>query len=133
MTQILEKTAPWVLHKSPAIEKTEEQFFAFCQQNRDYRINRNSTGEIIVTSPSGSETGNRNFDLTVQLGIWIKKDGTGIGFDSSAGFILPNGAIKSADAAWMKLEKWEAIAPEKQQKFARVCPYIGSRVAFCQR
>jgi Uma2 family endonuclease len=122
MTQILEKTAPLVLKMSPAIEMTEEQFFAFCQQNRDYRINRNSTGEIIITSPTGSETGNRNFDLIAQLAIWIKKDGTGIGFDSSTGFTLPNGAIKSADAAWMKLEKWEAIAPEKQQKFAPVCP-----------
>lgn len=122
MTQTLEKNSLFVLQMSPAIEMTEEQFFAFCQQNRDYQINRTATGEIIIMSPTGSETGNRNFDLISQLAIWTKQNGTGIGFDSSTGFTLPNGAIKSADAAWMKLEKWEAIAPEKKEKFAPVCP-----------
>lgn len=122
MTQTLEKNSLFVLQMSPAIEMTEDQFFAFCQQNRDYQINRTATGEIIIMSPTGSETGNRNFDLIAQLAIWTKQNGTGIGFDSSTGFTLPNGAIKSADAAWMKLEKWEAIAPEKKEKFAPVCP-----------
>lgn len=73
-------------------------------------------------SPTGSETGNRNFDLLVQLGIRAKQNGTGIGFDSSTGFTLPNGAVKSADTAWMKLEKWNALTPEQKQKFAPVCP-----------
>lgn len=122
MTQTIEKTIPLVLQMSPAIEMTEEQFFTFCQQNRDYRISRTATGEIIIMSPTGSETGNRNLKLSQQLANWTDKNKTGIAFDSSAGFILPNGAIKSADAAWMKLEKWEAIAPDKQQKFAPVCP-----------
>lgn len=122
MTQTIEKTTPLVLQMSPAIEMTEEQFFAFCQQNRDYRINRSATGEIIVMPPTGSGIGNRNFKLSQQLANWTDKDGTGIGFDSSSGFTLANGAIKSADAAWMKLEKWQAIPPEKQEKFAPVCP-----------
>ncbi len=73
-------------------------------------------------SPTGSETGNRNFDLIVQLGIWARQNRTGIGFDSSAGFTLANGAIKSSDAAWIKLEKWNALTPEQQQKFAPICP-----------
>jgi len=73
-------------------------------------------------SPAGSETGNRNFDLIVQLGIWTRQDGTGIGFDSSTGFTLPNGATRSPDAAWIKLERWNAIPPEQQVKFAPICP-----------
>jgi Uma2 family endonuclease len=72
--------------------------------------------------PTGSETGNRNFNLTVQFGIWVKQDGTGVGFDSSTGFILPNGATKSADAAWVKLEKWNSLTREQQTKFAPICP-----------
>jgi Uma2 family endonuclease len=107
---------------SPAIEMTDEQFFDFCQQNRDYRIERTAQGEIIIMPPTGSETGNRNFDLIIQLGIWTRQNKTGIGFDSSTGFTLPNGSIKSSDAAWIKLEKWNRLTPEQQQKFAPICP-----------
>jgi Uma2 family endonuclease len=124
MTQTLSSTEniPLKLQMSPAIDMTNEQFFAFCQQNRDYRIERNATGEITIMPPTGSETGNRNFDLIVQLGIWIRQNGTGIGFDSSAGFTLPNGAMRASDAAWIKLEKWHSLTLEQQQKFAPICP-----------
>ena len=124
MTQTISLTEniPLKLQMSPAIDMTDEQFFAFCQQNRDYRIERNATGEITIMPPTGSETGNRNFDLIVQLGIWTRQNGTGIGFDSSAGFTLPNGAMKSSDAACIKLEKWHSLTPEQQQKFAPICP-----------
>ncbi|MGL4375591.1 MAG: Uma2 family endonuclease [Microcoleaceae cyanobacterium] len=113
---------PLILQMSPVLEMTDDQFFALCQNNRDYRFERSAKGELIIMPPTGSETGNRNFNLTVQLGIWSQKDGTGIGFDSSAGFTLPNGASRSPDASWMTLEKWQSIPPEKQTKFAPVCP-----------
>jgi Uma2 family endonuclease len=113
---------PLILQMSPVLEMTDDQFFALCQNNRDYRFERSAKGELIIMPPTGSETGNRNFNLTVQLGIWSQKDGTGIGFDSSAGFTLPNGASRSPDASWMTLEKWPSIPPEKQTKFAPVCP-----------
>ena len=124
MTQTLSLTEniPLKLQISPAIDMTDEQFSFFCQQNKTYRIERTPTGEITIMSPTGSETGNRNFDLIVQLGIWTRQNRTGIGFDSSAGFTLANGAIKSSDAAWVKLKKWNALTPEQQQKFAPICP-----------
>ncbi|MFB2875587.1 Uma2 family endonuclease [Floridanema aerugineum] len=127
MSNLLETVSPpeitpLVLQMSPAIEMTDEQFFNFCQQNQNYQIERTANGEITIMPPTGSETGNRNFDLIVQLGIWTRQNGTGIGFDSSAGFTLPNGAIKSSDAAWIKLEKWQSLTPEQQQKFAPICP-----------
>jgi Uma2 family endonuclease len=113
---------PFILQLSPVIDMTDEQFFQFCQLNRDYRFERTAKGELIIMSPTGSETGNRNFNLSVQLGIWVEKDGTGIGFDSSTGFKLPNGADRSPDAAWIKLEKWNAIPQEQRVKFAPICP-----------
>jgi len=113
---------PLILQLSPVLEMTDDQFFALCQNNRDYRFERTAKGELIIMPPAGSETGNRNLNLTVQLGIWTDKDGRGIGFDSSAGFTLPNGASRSPDASWMTLEKWQSISPEKQTKFAPVCP-----------
>lgn len=121
-TPAVPEISPLVLQLSPAIEMTDNQFFDFCQQNRDYRIERTSQGEIIIMPPTGSETGNRNFDLILQLGIWTRQNKTGIGFNSSTGFTLPNGSIKSSDAAWMKLEKWNRLNPEQQQNFAPICP-----------
>jgi Uma2 family endonuclease len=101
---------------------TDEQFFELCQINRDLRIERTATGELVIMPPTGTETGGRNFNLIGQLWVWVNQDGTGIGFDSSTGFTLPNGAERSPDAAWVKLERWNALSPEQQKKFAPICP-----------
>lgn len=112
------ENSPLVLHLHPIINLTDEQFFEFCQINRDLHIERTATGELLIMPPTGSETGNRNFKLIQQLANWTDVDGTGIGFDSSTGFKLPNGAERSPDAAWVKLERWNTLTPEQQKKFA---------------
>lgn len=122
LTTLSTENTPLVLQMLPVIEMTDEQFFALCQLNRDYRIERNAKGELIIMPPTGSETGNRNFKLSQQLANWTDEDGSGIGFDSSTGFKLPNGADRSPDAAWMTLEKWNAIPQEQKIRFAPVCP-----------
>ena len=101
---------------------TDEQFFEFCQMNRNLRIERNQYGEISIMPPTSSETGNRNFNVALQLGNWSEKDGTGICFDSSTGFKLSTGAERSPDASWMKLERWNLLSEEEQQGFAPICP-----------
>ena len=116
------ENTPLVLQLSPAIAMTDEQFFALCQLNRDYRLERNAKGELIIMPPTGSETGNRNFKLIQQLANWTDEDGSGIGFDSSTGFKLPNGADRSPDAAWMTLEKWNSLTEDQKIRFAPVCP-----------
>ncbi len=116
------ENSPLVLRLEPIINLTEDQFFEFCQINRELRIERTANGELLIMSPTGSDTGNRNAKLTVQLGIWAERDGTGTYFDSSTGFTLPNGAERSPDAAWIKLERWNALTPEQQKKFAPICP-----------
>jgi Uma2 family endonuclease len=85
-------SSPILLRIPPSMDMTDEQFFEFCQVNRDLRIERNRFGEISIMPPTGSETGNRNFNLAVQLGVWAEQDGTGICFDSSTGFKLSTGA-----------------------------------------
>lgn len=116
---------PLVLTLPPSIQLSDDQFFELCQINHDLRLERNlKTGEIWIMTPAGGETGNRNFSLIVQLGSWVKQDKTGIGFDSSTGFRIP-GATKdpmSPDAAWVRLERWNALTPEQQQKFPPICP-----------
>ncbi|MBD2167746.1 Uma2 family endonuclease [Calothrix membranacea FACHB-236] len=104
------------------IDLTDEQFFQLCQKNRDYRFERTASGELLIMPPTGSDTGNRNFDIVVELGIWNKQTKLGKGFDSSTGFTLPNGAERSPDVSWVKIERWNALTPEQQEKFAPICP-----------
>ncbi|MBD2141946.1 Uma2 family endonuclease [Anabaena sp. FACHB-1250] len=113
---------PMVLQMLPNMIMTDDQFFDFCQLNRHFRIERNQIGDLFIMSPTDSETGQRNFNLIGELGIWTKQDGTGVGFGSSGGFTLPNGAVRSPDAAWIKRTKWEIIPADKRKKFALICP-----------
>ncbi|MBW4571582.1 MAG: Uma2 family endonuclease [Tolypothrix carrinoi HA7290-LM1] len=106
----------------PILELTDEQFFQLCQANRDLRFERTATGELIIMPPTGGETGNRNGRLTQQLFNWADADDTGIAFDSSTGFKLPNGADRSPDASWIKLERWNALTQEQQTRFLPLCP-----------
>jgi Uma2 family endonuclease len=107
---------PWIM------SMTQEQFYEFCLANRDLHIERTASGEVIVMPPAFSDTGNRNFNLAVQLGGWAELDRSGLGFDSSSGFTLPNGATRSPDAAWIKLERWNALTDKQQASFAPICP-----------
>jgi len=115
-------SSPLVVIIPPSIQMTDEQFFEFCQINRGLRIERNKFGEISIMPPTGSETGNRNFNINGQLYVWSEQDGTGICFDSSTGFTLSTGAERSPDACWIKLERWNTLTPEQQQRFAPICP-----------
>lgn len=106
----------------PASPISDDELFELSERNRDLRIERTPEGELIVMSPTGGETGRRNFQLIVQLGTWAASDGTGIGFDSSTGFLLPNGAERAPDAAWLRRDRWDALTREQQRKFVPLCP-----------
>ena len=101
---------------------TDDEFFHFCQQNRDLRIERTCEGEVIIMSPTGTRTGLRNSEINFQLQSWNKQRQAGYVFDSSTGFKLPNGSERSPDASWVSREKWEALSSEEQEKFAPLCP-----------
>lgn len=108
------------LNLRPTIELTDEQFYELCTNNRDLRLERTAVGELIVMPPTGWESGNRA-RLTQRLGNWTDADRTGIAFDSSTGFILPNGAIRSPDAAWVRLNRLQALNPDPS-KFLPLAP-----------
>ena len=104
------------------IKMTDDQFFKLCQANRDLKFERTANGELIIMPPTGGETGNKNARITQQLMNWTDADGTGIAFDSSTCFKLPNGADRSPDASWIKLERWDALTDEEKRKFPPICP-----------
>ena len=101
---------------------TGEQFEQLCRDNRDIRMELTAHGELVLMSPTGSKTGVRNLEVSRQFANWAKADGSGVGFDSSAGFTLPNGARRSPDAAWVKRERWEGLTEAEQEGFASLCP-----------
>jgi Uma2 family endonuclease len=105
-----------------SINLTDEQFFQLCINNPDLKFERNTQGDLIIMSPTGGETGNRNGKLTQQLFNWTDHNLTGIAFDSSTGFKLPNGADRSSDASWITLEKWQNLTPKQRQKFLPFAP-----------
>jgi Uma2 family endonuclease len=110
-----------ILNLSPTIELTDEQFFQLCQNNRNLRLERTAEGELIIMPPTGWESGNRNSRLTQRLGNWADADGTGLAFDSSTGFKLPNGANRSPDASWVSRQRLEALNPDPD-RFLPIAP-----------
>ncbi|MEH1817921.1 MAG: Uma2 family endonuclease [Nostoc sp.] len=124
MTTLLIQTesTPLRVNFPSLVQMTNEQFYEFCQANGDLRIERTANGEVIIMPPAFSDTGNRNFNIAAQLGYWTEQDGTGIGFDSSTGFTLPNGAMRSPDASWIELERWKALTDAQKASFAPICP-----------
>lgn len=113
---------PLVLHLQPVLELSDEQLFEFAQNNRDWRMERNSEGEILIMPPTGGETGDRNAEITMQLRLWAKRDGRGTAFDSSTGFRLPNRAMRSPDASWVAKARLAALSDEQKKQFLPLCP-----------
>ncbi|HEY6230174.1 MAG TPA: Uma2 family endonuclease [Pyrinomonadaceae bacterium] len=117
-----EKATPFLMPDLTSLRLTPAQFEQVCRDNPDLRLELTSTGGLIVMPPAGSLTGKRNFNLTGQVMAWVEKDGTGFGFDSSTGYTLPNGAIRSPDVSWVRREKWDALTEDQQEEFAPLCP-----------
>jgi Uma2 family endonuclease len=106
-----------------ALKVTPEQFELLALANRDLRLERTMQGELIVNPPTGWETGERNWQISGELYLWWRNSGElGKAFDSSSGFVLPNGATRSPDASWVSQERWEALTPEQKGTFAMICP-----------
>ena len=125
MSTTLRPTAddPFILHFAPILDKiSDEDFLVFCQANPDWRIERTGEGDLIIMPPTGGDTGKRNFNLIVEFGNWAKRDGTGVSFDSSTVFALPNGAKRSPDLAWVKLGRWQALTDDERRGFPPLCP-----------
>ena len=106
-----------------SLRVTPEQFAALATANRELHLERSATGELIVSPPTGGNTGYRNSKLIYFLVRWIEEEGgNGKPFDSSTGFELPNGANRSPDAAWVSQARWDALSPAQQEGFIPLFP-----------
>ena len=111
-----------VLNLEPIVHLTDEQFYQLCIANRDLKLERSATGELIIVSPVGGERGTQEADLITDLNNWNRQTKLGKVFSSSTIFKLPNGAERSPDAAWVRLERWEALTLEQRKKFPPLIP-----------
>ncbi len=106
----------------PVIDLTDEQFYQLCRANPDVKFERNAQGKIIIMSPTGGETGNRNFEIGADFAIWNRQAKLGVAFDSSTCFKLPNGANRSPDVAWIQQARWDALTPQQKEIFPPIAP-----------
>ena len=107
----------------------DDEFYEFCRANPELRIEQTKEGNMIIMLPTYTETGNKNFKLTVEFGAWVKTDGQGEGFDSSTGFILPNGAKRAPDVSWIRRERWDALPKKSRQNLRTSARILWSNCA----
>ena len=113
---------PFVIKFKPLTYMDDQQFAKFCALNDDLRIERNAKGDIILMPPAFSNTSNRNAEISADLTVWARANAMGRCFESSAGFKLPNGALRSPDASWISNSRLEALTPEQRSGFFDICP-----------
>ncbi|MDX2231113.1 MAG: Uma2 family endonuclease [Leptolyngbyaceae cyanobacterium bins.349] len=111
-----------IVNLKPVMQMTDDQFWELCQANPSIKFERNATGALIILAPTGGETGNDNFELTTDFGIWNRQTQLGVGFDSSTCFKLPNKAQRSPDVAWVTRDRWAALSPADRQRFPPIAP-----------
>lgn len=110
------------IHVSTRRRVTRTEYRAFCEANPDLRIERSPEGELIIMAPAHSRSGHQNLELASQLHAWAKRNGTGIAFDSSAGFDLPDGSNRSPDASWILKSRIDSLRPEQREAYWEICP-----------
>ncbi len=124
----LDSATPEIERKMEAIaiptefRVTSEQFDQLASIEQLARLELTKTGELIIMSPTGGEAGAKNFNLYIDLGIWNRRTRLGKAFDSSTVFILPNGARKSPDVSWVRLELWDSLTPQEKRGFPPLVP-----------
>ncbi|WP_373540155.1 Uma2 family endonuclease [Chamaesiphon sp.] len=117
------ETKPLLLDvHSITLRVTPEEFEKLCQDNRDRSFELTASGELIVMPPVGGESGNSELELGGELFVWNRQTRLGKIFSSSTVFVLPNGAQRSPDAAWVELPRWETLTPEQRTKFPPLAP-----------
>ena len=114
----------------PALCPTEDQFYEFCRLNRELRIERGAEGEVTIMPPAGWESARRNAVITAQLQVWATRDGSGTAADSSAGYVLPNGAMHSPDASWVNNARLASVTAAAALALSPAVSGLRDRAAF---
>lgn len=110
-----------VLRFGPSLRLSDDQLLELCSLNETLRIERTAEGDLEMT-PVGGGSETRNTEIVRQLSNWARSDSTGVAFGSSAGFVLPNGAMRAPDAAWVRRSRLTGLSRDQKEKFLPLCP-----------
>ena len=101
---------------------TDDELLQLSNDNPDSKFETTKEGKLIIMSPTGGTTGEKNFSLIGQIWYWNEKSKLGIAFDSSTGFKFSDDAVRSPDVSWIKLNRWSQLTQDQQDKFAPIDP-----------
>ena len=101
---------------------SEEQYLGFCAANPGLRCERTAEGEVIIVPPAGGEGAYRSMKAAAQLDQWAERAGTGLAFDSSVEFLLPDGSALSPDASWVSHQNLSRLNRQQRREFLRLTP-----------
>jgi Uma2 family endonuclease len=104
------------------IRLTPAQFAEVCATNPEAVLELGADGTLIEMTPTGGNTGARNTALLFQLHAWAHSSGDWLVFDSSTGFLLPDGSIRSPDASVVRRDRWRALSEQERDGFPPLCP-----------
>lgn len=113
---------PIVLRLDSLLEITDDVLLKLSSLNDTLRLEKNAEGELEILPPTSTDTGNQELNSAADLMVWARADGTGVAFGPTAGFTLPNGAIRSPDASWILRSRLAALTEERRQGFWRIVP-----------
>lgn len=124
MTVIAFRTGgePVDLEVGPALGLSDDELLELSSRNPDLRLERTAGGDLVVMTPAGGASGHRNLEIAVALGTWTRADGTGVAFDSSTGFLLPDGSLRAPDAAWVRRSRLADLPPEARERYLPLAP-----------
>ena len=109
-------------------DMTPEKFWRFARQNEEVRAELDPDGSVMVRPKNGGNGGIINAKFSSKLQLWTRHDRTGIAFGSSTLFILPNGARRSPDAAWVTSARWDALTDEEQETPVPFAPDFAAEI-----
>ncbi len=112
----------WEVRHFQSQKMTDEEFYAFCRENADLKIEQDIFGNITVMPPVSPESGNFESEVGIDVGIWNRQTQLGKTFSSSAMFTLPDGSKRMPDASWISLERYNRLSKKERQSFARIVP-----------
>ena len=122
LTEVKVEKSQILIDFSGIVDLDDDRLYDLCVKNREIRFERTSKGELLVMLPVGSEGSSRELNLSGPFYVWNKKNKLGKVFSSSGGFILPSGAMRSPDVAFIRMERWKSLPVLQRKKFAPICP-----------
>ena len=108
--------------KAIAHKVTHNELLQLSSDNPETRFETTREGELVVMSPTGSNSGRKNTKLIFQVELWNSSNNLGVTFESSTGFVLSNGAVRSPDVSWIDLSRWNELTQQQQDRFAPIDP-----------